>query len=234
MADMVIAVSLLSRISGGLGAQSVKARPAAKKLPKVKLSKDLLEHVRNARGYERVRVIVQPSSRWDKAHDDEVQAHGGEVKQQFDNLAERVVELPTHAVELLASRDDVEYVSPDREIEATGHLLTTTGAGLLTATSGKGNLDGTGIGIAIFDSASIARTSPSMRPAKQSSRAGISTGEGILSDPTVTARTSPRWPWPAQQRLDGAPGRSTPIRVRGHSPTVSVRVPSLAVQGHAL
>ena len=47
----VIAVSLLVPvISGGLGADSAQARPAAKKPPQAKLSKDLLNRVRNAPG----------------------------------------------------------------------------------------------------------------------------------------------------------------------------------------
>ncbi|MCA1593293.1 MAG: S8 family serine peptidase [Acidobacteria bacterium] len=181
----VMAVSLIVPIiSGGFGTNNVKAGSVTKKLPHAKLSKDLLEHVHNARGYERVRVIVQPSYSWGKAHDEAIQAHGGDVKQQFGNLEERVVELPTYAVELLAARDDVEYVSPDREIESSGHLLTTTGAYGLAATSGRGSLDGTGIGIAIFDSGvDSAHISFTSNKQNHIVKSVDFTGEGITTDP---------------------------------------------------
>ena len=142
----------VSLISGTFSVKRVEARSPVGKPKDDKVSADLRERARNAHSNERVSVIVQPKGEWGSQHDDEVLSRGGRVKRRFGNFSMRVIELPAHAVEMLAARDDIEYVSPDREIKSTGHLFTTSGAWGLMATSGKGGLDGTNIGLAIFDS----------------------------------------------------------------------------------
>ena len=143
----------VSMLAGTFSVKSVAARSSADKPKEEKMSADLREHARNARGNERVSVIVQPTGQWRAEQDDAVVLHGGRVKQRFDNLGMHVIELPVSAVETLAARDDVEYISPDREIESSGtHISTTSGASISGASSGRAGLDGTGIGIAIFDS----------------------------------------------------------------------------------
>ena len=222
----IIALGLLSSIiSGGFGINSVKAGPAAKKLPHAKLSKDLLEQVHNPQGYERIRVIVQPSHRWAQAHDEAIQTQGGVVKKQFTNLEERVVELPAYAIESLAARDDVEYVSPDREIESSGHIHKTTGAYALATTSGKGTLDGTGIGIAIFDSG-VESTHISFNSNRQKHivKSMDFTGQGITTDPYGHGTHV------ASMAMGSGLSSTTPTSITDYqgmafnSPTVSLRV----------
>src|SRR5215213_8919871 len=131
----------VSMLSGTFSVRSVEARSPVGKSKGDKVSADLRERARNANGSERIRVLVQPKGEWGDGQDDAVSSHGGRVKQRFDNLGMQMVELPAHAVEMLAERDDIEYLSPDREIESTGHLFTTSGAWGLAAPSGKGGLD---------------------------------------------------------------------------------------------
>jgi subtilisin family serine protease len=173
----------VSMISGTLSLRSVAAHSQVGKPKSEKMSSDLRERARNARGGERVSVFVQPKGEWGGDQDDAVTVHGGRVKQRFDNLGMRMIELPVSAVERLAERDDIEYVSPDREIESTGHLFTTSGAWGLMAPSGKGGLDGTNIGLAIFDSG-VESTHLTFNANKQVHvvKSVDFTGEGITTD----------------------------------------------------
>ncbi|HYP52942.1 MAG TPA: S8 family serine peptidase [Pyrinomonadaceae bacterium] len=118
---------------------------------KEKVSPDLREHAGRARRGERVRVVVQHKDRFDDEQEEEIKRHGGSVKEKFESLRMRTVEVPAHAVEALAARDDVEFVSPDREMVSFGHLKATTG-GLMQNPLAKGTLDGAGVAIAVFDS----------------------------------------------------------------------------------
>jgi serine protease AprX len=80
---------------------------------------------------------------------------GGRVHQVHPNLRVATVELPLGRVRELAAETDIEYVSPDRPIEAFGHLEATTGADqarTLAMMNGVSWLDGTGVGIAVIDS----------------------------------------------------------------------------------
>ncbi|HEX8491431.1 MAG TPA: S8 family serine peptidase [Pyrinomonadaceae bacterium] len=178
---------LVSTITGTFSNSYAAPSPApagGASLPKAKLSSDLRERVRSARPNERVTVIVQPKGTKTAMQDAEIRNRGGHVKQQLNNLNLRVVELPANAVEAFAARDDVEYVSPDRQIEASGHLVKTIGADNLMPTSGRGSLDGTGIGIAVFDSG-VDTTHISFGSSK-SNRVAKSvdfTGQGITNDP---------------------------------------------------
>ena len=58
------------------------------------------------------------------------------------------------AAAALASRDDVAFVSLNKEVRTLGHVSLTTGADAVRQTNGTttGGLDGTGIGIAVLDS----------------------------------------------------------------------------------
>jgi serine protease AprX len=80
---------------------------------------------------------------------------GGRVHQVLPNLRVAAVELPLGRVRELAAETQIEYISPDRPIEAFGHLETTTGADqarTLAMMNGVSSLDGTGIGIVVIDS----------------------------------------------------------------------------------
>ena len=80
---------------------------------------------------------------------------GGRVHQVYPNLNVAAVELPLGRVRELTAETGIEYVSPDRPIQAFGHVEATTGADqarTLALVNGVPNLDGTGVGIAIIDS----------------------------------------------------------------------------------
>ncbi|MFL6254453.1 MAG: S8 family serine peptidase [Pyrinomonadaceae bacterium] len=93
-----------------------------------KVSSDLREHIRQSGGSGKVTVIVQPKGEWTDEQEGAFVAHGAHVKQRHENLDSRVVEMPLAAVEALAAREDIEYVSADREMYALGHVSLTTGA----------------------------------------------------------------------------------------------------------
>jgi serine protease AprX len=121
-------------------------------------------------------------------------AVGARVTRRFRKLGVLSVSLPPKAVAALASRADVRYVSPDRALEAAGHVETTTGTsqvrtqtlisllGIRTTTT----LDGSGIGIAVVDSGVDAAHESFRDALGLSSRVAYSqdfTGEGRTDDP---------------------------------------------------
>ncbi|HZB47341.1 MAG TPA: S8 family serine peptidase [Pyrinomonadaceae bacterium] len=173
---------LLSGVFAGSPAAASKRSGRKAASPSDKISPDLRESARR-NGGERVTVIVQPKGEWGDEQEGTVRAHGGRVKHKFENMDERVVEVPAGAVEALAARDDVAYVSPERETAATGHLVSTTG-GLMQNPLAKGTLDGTGVGIAVMDSGVFAGHMTFM--SGKTSRVVKSvdfTGEGRTDDP---------------------------------------------------
>ena len=109
---------LLSGVFAGSPAAASKRSGRKTTSPSEKISPDLRESARR-KGGELVTVIVQPKGEWGDEQEGTVRAHGGRVKHKFENMDERVVEVPAGAVEALAARDDVAYVSPERETEAT-------------------------------------------------------------------------------------------------------------------
>src|SRR5205814_9749222 len=77
----------------------------------------------------------------------------GRTKSSFRNLNTRVVELPAAAVDALASRSDVDFVSLDRSNIPFGHLSFTTGADVIRRTDRKStrlNSSHLGISYAVF------------------------------------------------------------------------------------
>lgn len=81
-------------------------------------------------------------------------ATGGRVKKSYNNLGLVSAELPLSKIRELSENENVAYVTPDRPINASGHLNTTTGVedvrAQTTASGASYSLDGTGIGIAII------------------------------------------------------------------------------------
>ena len=116
-----------------------------------KVSKDLRARMQQAGG-ARVNVIVQPSGTWNSSLDSAVKGNNGSVKHSFRNFSHRVVSLPAWAVDELASRSDVGYITLDREVKQLGHITLTSGADTARAMSNDTTLDGAGIGIVIMDS----------------------------------------------------------------------------------
>src|ERR1041384_5954245 len=93
-----------------------------------KVSKDILKKVSEGRGTEFVRVIIQPTNPADSSIDTTLVYSGGENIRKFKNFAARVVTMPLSAAVALAARNDVSYVSLNRDVIPMGHLSRTTGA----------------------------------------------------------------------------------------------------------
>jgi serine protease AprX len=121
---------------------------------KNKASSELVRKAADGQGADRVRVIIQPSGAWSDELNSAVLLQGGTDFRQFQNLNFRVVSLPAVAATALAQRSDVAYVSLNYEVRTLGHISLTSGAEAVRSQSGTttSGLDGTGIGIAVFDS----------------------------------------------------------------------------------
>src|SRR5258705_8174925 len=119
-----------------------------------KASRDLAEKVNKGHGSELVRVIIQPATSWDTTLESTIDQAGGSNVRQFRNFRVRVVTLSANAALALSARNDVSYVSLNREVRTLGHVFATTGADAVRTTNGTttGSPDGTGIGIAVLDS----------------------------------------------------------------------------------
>ena len=125
-----------------------------------RISPELVQRIKSDSGAERVRIVIQ----LDDSPLSELNALliglGANVTRRLNQLKMRVVELPVNAVEALASRPEVRYISTDRQIASQGHLENTTGtaaARAQTTTSLLGLVttnvfDGRGVTIAIVDS----------------------------------------------------------------------------------
>ena len=71
--------------------------------PHPKLSREILKKVKDGRGADRVRVIVQPTSSADRSLDSTLTADGGTDIKKFRNFTVRVVTLTATAAANLAS-----------------------------------------------------------------------------------------------------------------------------------
>src|SRR5712691_12057318 len=119
-----------------------------------KMSPDLVELARGPRASARVRVIIELK----EAAPDDIESvmpyYGGRLTHRFQTFSTFAVELPATAVEALAGRTNVRFISLDRQNIPFGHVSLTTGADAVRITNGTNTvgLDGTGIGIAVLDS----------------------------------------------------------------------------------
>jgi len=154
-----------------------------------KVAADLREKVKKSQPADRVSVLIQSSSSWTNNLDAATADSGGSVTRSYSNFNTRAVSLPAGAVEALAARSDVRFVSLDADLKAQGHISSTTGADAVRAqqdsTGASYTLDGTGIGIAILDSG-IDSTHVSFKDASNQSRIVVSvdfTGENRTDDP---------------------------------------------------
>jgi len=159
-----------------------------------KVSHDLRKLARGSRSNERVSVIIQFDGIPGSVLDSLVLTRGGRTKAHFKNFNARLVELPAKAVEALAARHDISYISLDRLNIPFGHVSQTTGADAARAINGTNvaGLDGTGIGIAVLDSG-IDTSHTSFLNRSNVVRVVASrdfTGENRTDDPTGTAHTS--------------------------------------------
>ncbi|HEX8097571.1 MAG TPA: S8 family serine peptidase, partial [Pyrinomonadaceae bacterium] len=156
----------------------------------IKVSEDLLAQVSAAPSGARLNVIVQSNGPWSSTLDSVIQSNNGATQRAFDTPAARLVNLPAQAVTALAARNDVFYISPDRDVAPLGgHMAVTTGTDAVRKqTNAKGqayNLDGTGIGIAVLDSG-VYSSHKAFLDSAGKSRISYSkdfTGENRIDDP---------------------------------------------------
>ncbi len=142
-----------AQTNGGDDLRARRGLPTAQ--GNTKIAPDLLALARDRRKQQaRTRVIVQLDEQARTTMDGQLNAYGARLAHKLDRLNTRVLELPAQAVEALAARADVRFVSPDRETITFGHVSLTTGADAVRNLGGSNNtsLDGTGIGIAVLDS----------------------------------------------------------------------------------
>src|SRR5215471_4499051 len=85
-----------------------------------KWSTDLKQKIDRGRGDDLVRVIIQPANGWNHTLDSAVQNSGGNNVRQFRNFHLRAVTMSAKAAAALAARDDIAYVSLNREVKSLG------------------------------------------------------------------------------------------------------------------
>lgn len=117
-----------------------------------KISADLRERIGVSPTGERVSAIVQFNGGNDAAVDRLLNDYEASLESNFKNLGTRAVEISIDKLESFAARNEVRYVSLNRDAEWLGHIDTTTGTAAMRSRTGNNNLDGTGIGIAVIDS----------------------------------------------------------------------------------
>src|SRR5215471_2608921 len=152
-----------------------------------KASTDLKQKIDRGRGDDLVRVIIQPADEWNPELESTVQHSGGRNVRQFRNFRLRVVTMSAKAAAALATREDIAYVSLNREVRSLGHVSVTTGADAVRTwnCSTIAGFDGSGIGIAVLDSG-IDTDHTSFSGTDNTSRVVASedfTGEGRTDDP---------------------------------------------------
>ncbi|HEX8709732.1 MAG TPA: S8 family peptidase, partial [Pyrinomonadaceae bacterium] len=118
-----------------------------------KVSADVRQKAKTAKGTDKINLIVQSNSKWSSTLTSNVNGNGGSISRSFTNFNARLVSLPVTAIDALANNSEVRFISLDRELKQLGHVTLTTGADAARTMSTPGiTLDGSGIGIAILDS----------------------------------------------------------------------------------
>ncbi|HKR61892.1 MAG TPA: S8 family serine peptidase, partial [Pyrinomonadaceae bacterium] len=150
-----IALLILLTISAGLlVSDNSHAECAPRPRSAKKASTEVLKKVTQGHGSDRIRVIVQPKEGWTADLEAALQDAGVTNVRQLQKFSFRIITVSAAAAAALAARDDVAYVSENREVRTLGHVSLTTGADAVREINGTntGGLDGTGIGIAVLDS----------------------------------------------------------------------------------
>jgi serine protease AprX len=142
---------------------------------------------------KKVKIIVQTDAGPSTALVSSIGSSGGNVRRSYKNLNAVAVEIPAKAVEALASRKDIKFVSLDAATQVAGHLEATTGTdqarNYWNSSNGGGTfgpLDGAGVGIAILDSGIDPNHHAFLHPDLSGSRIIQNldfTGEGRTDDP---------------------------------------------------
>ena len=108
-------------------------------------------------GKKRVDVIIQAKDA-DNAALRALMADGqARVSERIGKTDTMVVNLPLSALNTLSTSGLINYISPDRPTQTTGHVEDTTGITLMRSQPASGSraaytLDGSGVGVAVLDS----------------------------------------------------------------------------------
>ena len=137
---------------------------------------------------ERVNAIVRSNGSWSKSLSNDVTSNGGTLGASFANYPNlRQVSLPSAAVQALAKRSDVAYVSLDREVKLLGHVsLTSGGDAARVMANYSPTYDGSGVGLVVMDSGIDPNHVAFTVESGSTSRIAVSrdfTGEGRTDDP---------------------------------------------------
>src|SRR5215204_1345412 len=150
---LAILLALVSVYLAPLATNAAAASPKQKKAQE-RSSKLAPEFETAGPADELVRVLIQTKGRPSAAHADAVASEGGVRGRAFEALDVMTALVPRGSLASLATREDVAYISPDRQVagamavtrEATGAALAQAGLQNTPGVTGKG------VGIAIVDS----------------------------------------------------------------------------------
>lgn len=156
--SLVILLAISCTIQSSSLAQTLRELAQSHRSPHQRIAKDLLDKLEanqstvSANRTERI-ILTAASLATSGEATNRIMRWGGQVKQINRETGTLVVEIPRKNVADLLNDTAIDYISPDRSVNSTGHIETTTGtvaarnlAGLLL------NYDGTGVGIAVIDS----------------------------------------------------------------------------------
>src|SRR5688572_10472746 len=122
-----------------------------------KISEDLQDLMgRSLTGDPTVSVILQTDRPISSGLSAFLSGPGVTVRSTLNQLQARNVELPLSKINELASFTEASFISPDRSVKSLGHLTATSGADAVRSLSvggQTGSYDGSGITVAVLDSA---------------------------------------------------------------------------------
>ncbi|MFN0124720.1 MAG: hypothetical protein ACKV2V_29810, partial [Blastocatellia bacterium] len=136
-------------------------------------------------GSQNCRVMIQPGTSASlKYIASKVSSLGGAVCQTYRNLRLVTADLPLSRVTDLEADTAITWISPDRRIQASGFVETTTGTAQARDFTGGMTLTGAGIGVAIIDSGIYTSHSAFTGPDREKTVvfARDFTGAGLTSD----------------------------------------------------
>jgi len=116
------------------------------------VSPDLRELIDGRNSPSHVKALLQVNDANSTTLRQQLGALGVSIDAQMPRFGILAVDLPTKAVEKLASNSQTRYLSLDRSVVASGHIENTTGEATMWSQSGNSGFAGSGVGIAILDS----------------------------------------------------------------------------------
>ena len=120
------------------------------------VSPDLREMLaRDPAGSSRIDVVLQAKDADNAALRSLLSDGTARIADRIGQTDTLVLNLPLSVVQTLSTSGLINYVSPDRAMQGSGHVEDTTGAAAIRSqqgSSGAYTLDGSGVGVAIIDS----------------------------------------------------------------------------------